>query len=47
MCYGFDPTKGIYNVAIGRMLSGAAALTILVLGLFILILFRRDATQRG
>lgn len=47
MCYGFDPTKGIYNVAIGRMLSGAAALTILVLGLFILVLFRRDATQRG
>jgi protein SCO1 len=47
MCYGFDPTKGIYNVAIGRMLSGAAALTILLLGLFILILFRRDATQRG
>ena len=24
MCYGFDPTKGIYTVAIGRMLSGAA-----------------------
>jgi protein SCO1/2 len=46
MCYGFDPTKGIYNVAIGRMLSVAAALTILLLGLFILILFRLEATQR-
>lgn len=47
MCYGFDPTKGIYNVAIGRILSSAAAFTILVLGLFILMLFRRDATHRG
>lgn len=47
MCYGFDPTKGIYNVAIGRMLSSAAAVTILVLGLFILVLFRLEATRRG
>jgi protein SCO1 len=47
MCYGFDPTKGIYTAAIGRMLSAAGAFTILVLGLFILILFRREATQRG
>ena len=47
MCYGFDPTKGIYTAAIGRMLSVAGALTIVVLGLFILILFRREATQRG
>lgn len=47
LCYGFDPTKGIYTAAIGRMLSVAGALTIVVLGLFILILFRREATQRG
>jgi protein SCO1/2 len=47
MCYGFDPTKGIYTAAIGRLLSGAAAFTILMLGLFILILFRREATERG
>jgi protein SCO1/2 len=46
MCYGFDPTKGIYTVAIGRILSSAAAFTIFALGLFILILFRREATQR-
>jgi len=47
MCYGFDPTKGIYTAAIGRMLSVAGAFTILLLGLLILILFRREATQRG
>jgi protein SCO1/2 len=47
MCYGFDPSKGIYNVAIGRLLSGAAALTILVLGLLILMLFRRESIPRG
>jgi protein SCO1/2 len=47
MCYGFDPKKGIYTAAIGRVLSGAVAFTILALGLLILILFRREATSRG
>jgi protein SCO1/2 len=47
LCYGFDPTKGVYSAAIGRLLSGIAAFTIIVLGLFILILFRREASQRG
>jgi protein SCO1/2 len=47
LCYGFDPAKGIYTAAVGRMLSGAAAVTIVALGLFILILFRREATPRG
>jgi protein SCO1/2 len=47
MCYGFDPAKGIYTAAVGRMLSAAVAFTIIALGLFILILFRREATQRG
>jgi protein SCO1/2 len=47
LCYGFDPAKGIYTAAVGRMLSGAAAITIIALGLFILILFRREAAPRG
>jgi protein SCO1/2 len=47
MCYGFDPSKGIYTAAIGRMLSAAAVFTILALGLFILILFRREAIPKG
>ena len=47
MCYGFDPSKGVYNMAIGRMLSGATAFTIILLGLFILILLRREATHPG
>jgi protein SCO1/2 len=47
MCYGFDPSKGIYTAAIGRVLSGAAAFTILALGLLILIMFRREAIPRG
>jgi protein SCO1/2 len=46
LCYGFDPTKGIYTAAIGRLLSWTAALTIIALGLFILILFRREAIGR-
>jgi protein SCO1/2 len=47
LCYGFDPTKGIYTAAIGRILSGTAALTVAALGLFILMLFRRAPPQRG
>lgn len=46
MCYGFDPTKGVYTASIGRMLSAAGALTIIALAVFILILFRREAAWR-
>ena len=47
MCYGFDPAKGVYNLAIGRILSVATAFTVLLLSLLILILLRREATHRG
>jgi protein SCO1 len=46
LCYGFDPSRGAYTAAVGRMLSGAGALTIVVLGLFILALFRRESAPR-
>ncbi len=46
MCYGFDPARGIYTAAVGRIMAIAGALTILVLGLFILILFRRERAFR-
>jgi protein SCO1/2 len=46
LCYGFDPSRGAYTAAIGRLLSGAGVLTIIVLGLFILALFRRERALR-
>jgi protein SCO1 len=45
LCYGFDPARGIYTAAIGRMLASASAVTILVFAVFILILFRREAAS--
>jgi len=47
MCYGFDPASGTYTAAIGRILAFAAALTMLALGLFILILFRHEPATPG
>ena len=45
LCYGFDPARGIYTAAIGRMLASASAVTILVFAVFILILLRREAAS--
>ena len=47
MCYGFDPAKGIYTAAVGRVLSTASAVTVVVLGLFIWLLRRRETAPRG
>jgi protein SCO1/2 len=47
MCYGFDPAKGIYTAAVGRMLSTASAITVLALGLVIWLLRRRETAPRG
>jgi protein SCO1 len=47
MCYGFDPASGVYTAAVGRILAGAGALTIIAIVLLILSLFRREnATQK-
>jgi protein SCO1/2 len=47
MCYGFDPAKGVYTAAIGRILASAGALTIIGLVLLILLLFRRQHAVPG
>ena len=46
LCYGFDPSRGAYTAAIGRVISGAGALTLIALGLFILALSRREGAPR-
>jgi protein SCO1/2 len=47
LCYGFDPTRGVYNVAIGRVLAGAGAVTAISLILLIAALFRADRLSRS
>jgi protein SCO1/2 len=48
MCYGFDPASGVYTVMVGRLLAGAAALTMIGLVLLIATLLRRERTaQKG
>jgi protein SCO1/2 len=47
LCYGFDPTRGTYNVAIGRVLAGAGAVTAISLILLIAALFRADRLSRS
>jgi len=48
-CYHYDPTKAKYGVAIFNILRLAALVTVLVLGGFMLIMFRRDllAARQG
>ena len=41
-CFHYDPTQGRYGAAIFNILRITAALTVLVLGGFIFIMFRRD-----
>ena len=43
-CYHYDPRTGKYGAIIGRILSIAGAATILLLGGFIFILYRADAS---
>jgi protein SCO1/2 len=42
-CYHYDPTKAKYGAAIFNILRLAALVTVLVLGGFMLIMFRRDS----
>lgn len=42
LCYRYDPSTGKYSLAILRLIRLAGAGTLLGLGLFLVILFRRD-----
>jgi protein SCO1/2 len=45
-CYHYDPRQGKYGVAIFNVLRISAAATILVVGGFLLIMFRRERGAR-
>jgi protein SCO1/2 len=45
-CYHYDPRQGRYGAAIFNILRLSALATVLVLGGFILLMFRRDAHAR-
>ncbi|HEY1802165.1 MAG TPA: SCO family protein [Terriglobales bacterium] len=46
-CYHYDPDAGRYSALIGRVLQVAGGITILVLGGFILVMFRLDARPKN
>jgi protein SCO1/2 len=41
-CYHYDPTTGRYGAVVSRMLRLGGAATLLVLGGFLIVMFRRD-----
>lgn len=45
-CYHYDPTKGRYGLVIFNVLRLGALATVLVLGGFVLIMFKRDAAAK-
>jgi protein SCO1 len=45
-CYHYDPMTGRYGVAIMRTLRVAGASTVLALGAFVFVMFRREKRQR-
>lgn len=42
LCYGFDAARGIYTPVVQRLLAVGSALTILLLGGWLLLMLRRD-----
>ena len=46
-CYHYDPATGKYGAVIMRILQLAGAATILTLGLFMLVMFRRGSSTRS
>ena len=44
-CYHYDPMTGRYGVAIMRTLRVAGASTVLALGMFVFVMFRREKRQ--
>ncbi len=45
LCYGYDAARGVYTPAIQRILTAAALLTVLLLGLSLLLLRRRSLSE--
>ena len=45
-CYHYDPAAGKYGLIISRVLRLAGVATMLLLGGFIIVMFRRDAAHR-
>jgi protein SCO1/2 len=41
-CYHYDPATGKYGLVVMNVVRAAGALTVLVLGLFMFVMFRRD-----
>jgi protein SCO1/2 len=41
-CYQYDPTTGKYGLIVMNVIRASGALTILVLGIFMFVMFRRD-----
>ena len=45
-CYHYNPETGKYGAVIMNVMRLAGAVTVLILGAFIFIMFRRDAAAR-
>lgn len=46
LCYGFDPSHGFYNLAIGRALSIGGGVTVALVAGFLGFMFRRERRAR-
>jgi protein SCO1/2 len=44
-CYHYDPRTGKYGAVIYNIVRLAGAATVLILGSFLVIMFRREATR--
>jgi protein SCO1 len=47
LCYGYDPARGTYTVAIGRLLAASGGVTIVSLLLLIGLLLRAEGARRS
>ncbi len=46
-CYQFDPTTGKYGLVVMNVVRAGGVLTLLVLGIFMFVMFRRDRRLSG
>ncbi len=47
LCYHYDPSKGKYGLVIMNIFRAAGALTVLLVGGFLVVMFRRERRQRA
>jgi protein SCO1/2 len=47
LCYDYDPSTGIYSFAILNLVRLAGALTVLALGMYMIVMWRRDRKKCG